>query len=128
MSAYATSEKRLTGRLPEPTGTKSEPGSGNAAAVDELLAQPVERIAAAVVERLAHNHETSGDEWLDSRHAAVYLGVHRDTLRRLAAERAIPSEQDGRGCKLYFRRSDLDDWRRGGGGPRHLGATLRPVA
>jgi excisionase family DNA binding protein len=41
----------------------------------------------------------------------MHLGVHRDTIRRLAAERAIPSEQDGPGCKLFFRRSDLDAWR-----------------
>jgi excisionase family DNA binding protein len=122
MSGYATSERRLSRPIPEPIGTGTPAGSiPNAAAVDEL-------VAAAVVERLADNNGTSDDEWLDSRHAAVYLGVHRDTLRRLAAERAIPSEQDGPGCKLYFRRSNLDHWRRGGGGLRHLAATLRPVA
>jgi excisionase family DNA binding protein len=49
-----------------------------------------------------------GDEWLDTRAAADYLGVHRDTVHRLAAERAVPSEQEGPGCKLFFRRSDLD--------------------
>ena len=43
--------------------------------------------------------------------------MHRDTLRKLAAERAIPSEQDGPGCKLYFRRSDLDAWRTAADGP-----------
>ena len=51
------------------------------------------------------------DDWLDSRQAAEYLGVHRDTLRRLAAARAIPAVQDGRGCKLFFQRAALDDWR-----------------
>jgi hypothetical protein len=46
----------------------------------------------------------------------------------LAAERAIPSEQEGPGCKLYFRRSDLDAWRQSGGRPRHLSSTLASVA
>ncbi len=44
------------------------------------------------------------DEWLDSRHAAEYLGVHRDTLRKLAASGPSHPQQDGPGCKLYFRR------------------------
>lgn len=39
------------------------------------------------------------------------VGVHRDTVRRLAAERTVPSEQEGPGCKLFFRRGDLDEWR-----------------
>jgi excisionase family DNA binding protein len=68
------------------------------------------------------------DEWIDSRHAAEYLGVHRDTLRKLAAERAIPTEQDGPNWKLYFRRSDLDAWRRSGGRPRHLATSLHLAA
>ena len=51
------------------------------------------------------------------------LGVDRDTLRKLAAERSIPSEQDAPRCKLYFRRSDLDAWtrRRPSASPRTRG-------
>jgi excisionase family DNA binding protein len=93
--------------------------------VDSLLAQLAECIAAAVIAHLDPPDAPSA-EWLDSRHAADYLGVHRDTLRKLAAERAIPSEQDGPGCKLYFRRSDLDAWRGGGGRPRHLAVVAGP--
>ncbi len=73
-----------------------------------------DRLAAAA-NALAAPRSSREDEWLDSRHAAEYLGIHRDTLRKLAAERAIPTEQDGPDCKLYFRRSDLDAWRRSGG-------------
>jgi excisionase family DNA binding protein len=83
----------------------------------------LEDFIAQLAERLAEHATAPTDEigeWFDSRHAAEYLGIHRDTLRKLAAERAIPSEQDGPGCKLYFRRSDLDAWRHGGGRPRHL--------
>ena len=54
------------------------------------------------------------DRWLDTRSAARYVGLHHDTLRKLAAG-AIPSEQDGPACKRYYRRSDLDRWRESGG-------------
>ena len=67
-------------------------------------------------------------EWLDSREAAEYLGLHRDTLRKLAAERAIPAEQEGPGCKLFFRRSALDEWRISGGRSVHLASTLAEAA
>lgn len=93
-----------------------------AALIGQLVDRLAERIAFAVFARLGAD-ERDGDDWLDSRHAAEYLGVHRDTLRKLAAEGAISSEQDGPGCKLYFRRSDLDAWRRCGGRPRHLAAS-----
>lgn len=76
-------------------------------------------IAERLSARLAEPMGVASDEWLDTRRAAEYLGVHRDTMRRLAAERAIPSEQEGAGCKLYFRRADLDAWRCAG--------TSRPI-
>lgn len=87
--------------------------------LEEFISQLAERVAVRIAEQAQPAADTSGD-WFDSRHAAEYLGIHRDTLRKLAAERAIPSEQDAPGCKLYFRRSDLDAWRHGGGCPRHL--------
>jgi excisionase family DNA binding protein len=89
------------------------------AVLDRLVELVADRVAAAITQRRT-DEQSSGEEWFDSCHAAEYLGVHRDTLRKLAAERAIPSEQDGPGCKLYFRRADLDAWRRSGGRPRHL--------
>jgi excisionase family DNA binding protein len=100
------------------------------AVFDAFIDQFVERIAEKVAASLAGPSTTDtpgGDEWLDSRHAADYLGVHRDTLRRLAAERVIASEQDGPGCKLYFLRSNLDAWRMSGGRPRHVASTLSSV-
>jgi excisionase family DNA binding protein len=66
----------------------------------------------AVREELEARRE-SDDRWLDSRAAAEYAGVHRDTLRKAAAERRIDYRQDGDGAKLYFRRSALDQWRSG---------------
>lgn len=89
-------------------------------ALDAVIAEVVERVATAVVARLGTETNEPVPDWLDSRRAAEYLGVHRDTLRKLAAERAIPAEQDGPGCKLFFRRADLDEWRRAGGRTTHL--------
>ena len=126
MSAYATAPRQIQ-TLPF-TNAPTDVGSDvQTRLIEGLLTQLTDHVAAAIVDRL---QPTAGgtDDWLDSRHAAEYLGLHRDTLRRLAGERAIPSEQDGPGCKLYFRRSDLDDWRRGGGRPRHLATTLQPAA
>jgi excisionase family DNA binding protein len=104
------------------SGPLSHPGGGDGSAIDLLIDCLVDRVAAAVVARLANNGADPADEWFDSAQASEYLGLHRDTLRRLAAARAIPTEQDGRGCKLFFRRSALDDWRQSGGRVRHLAA------
>lgn len=94
---------------------------------DTLVAEVAERVAAAVVAQLTMP-TNKPDEWLDCRQAADYLGVHRDTLRKLAAERAVPAEQDGPGCKLFFRRADLDEWRRTGGRSAHLSSVLAGTA
>jgi excisionase family DNA binding protein len=116
MAAYATAERPAqsagfrvvaTHTAPAPT-VPVQGGPG----VDVLLNQLVELVADRVAARLAAP-TPAVDEWLDTRAAADYLGVHRDTVRRLAAERTVPSEQEGPGCKLFFRRSDLDAWRRG---------------
>jgi excisionase family DNA binding protein len=118
MQAYATQETgssmqfRLVGSasaLPQPTT-----GAG---VLDQLLGELAERLADRVAARLTEPLQQRADEWLDSRRAAEYLGIGRDSLRRLAAERSIPTEQAGTGCKLYFRRSDLDTWRCSAPGP-----------
>jgi excisionase family DNA binding protein len=121
MQAYASAEmapaaeRRLIDRHPTVSAHASSTATGNVI-VDELLANLADLVAARVIDRLAR-HATAADEWLDTRGASEYLGIHRDSLRRLAAEQAIPAEQAGVGCKLFFRRSDLDAWRRGGATP-----------
>ncbi len=117
MQAYASAEMVPAAKLrldPHPAilASTSQAPTGNAI-VDELLAHLADLVAAKVIDRLARQ-ETAVDDWLDTRGASEYLGIHRDSLRRLAAERAIPAEQAGAGCKLFFRRSDLDVWRRRG--------------
>jgi len=110
MSAYANN--------PAPIRSHGAPAHVSGL-LEEFISQLADRVAARIAEQ-ATTPESVGNDWFDSMHAADYLGIHRDTLRKLAAERAIPSEQDGPGCKLYFRRSDLDAWRHSGGRPRHL--------
>jgi excisionase family DNA binding protein len=146
MSAYATRQREQSARLlhvgtdqPEaelaagvagaiPRGRAavssrlSYPVGDDGSVIDLLIDRLVDRRAAPVVARLENDGADRADEWFDSRQAADYLGVHRDTLRRLAAARAIPTEQDGRGCKLFFRRSALDERRQSGGCVRHLAA------
>ncbi len=80
------------------------------AGLDVVLGHLADLVAERLAARLTAPTQ-DGDDWLDTRAAAAYLGVHRDTIRRLAAERVVPSEQEGPGCKLFFRRSDLDAWR-----------------
>ena len=132
MSAYATPQRERLAPLlhmnPEASVAARQPVStppgapGADAVIDLLIDRLAQRLVAAVVAQMASDPEEKQDSWLDSREAAAYLGMHRDTLRRLAAARVIPAEQDGRGCKLHFRRAALDEWRRGGGAARAMSA------
>jgi excisionase family DNA binding protein len=79
--------------------------------------QLAEFVADRVAARLAAPRRERADEWPDTRRAAEYLGIGRDSVRRLAAEGSIPTERAGIGCKLFFRRSDLDEWRCSAPGP-----------
>ena len=121
MQAYASAEMapaaelRLMDRHPTISGSTRHAPTGNVV-FDELLAHLAEIVADRVIDRLARQ-EPAADEWLDTRGASEYLGIHRDSLRRLAEERAISAEQAGAGCKLFFRPSDLDAWRRRGPAP-----------
>jgi excisionase family DNA binding protein len=148
MAAYATQERELSApqaqfmletagsgsvqsAVRRPRGNDHDVGldhtGGEPSLIEQLLDRLADRVAAMLAERLGAS-EIQEVEWFDSRRAAEYLGVHRDTLRKLAAERAIPSEQESAGCKLYFRRADLDAWRRSGGRPRHLASVVANAA
>ena len=53
--------------------------------------------------------------WLDTKRAAEYLGITTHGLYKLTAGRLIPFEQDGPGCRCWFKPADLDAWRQHGG-------------
>ena len=82
---------------------------------DEALDELAERLAPRLAGRLGPaDAQPSGDRWLDARAAAAYLGLSIHALHRLSAERRIPASQERPGARLYFRRDELDRWRREG--------------
>lgn len=117
MQAYATAgiapadQLRILDRRSVIRGETDKIAEPANAVLDELLRQLADLVAAKVAARLAPPRNRAADEWFDTRRAAEYLGIHRDSLRRLAAEGTIAAEQAAAGCKLFFRRSDLDAWR-----------------
>jgi hypothetical protein len=79
---------------------------------DDALELLAERLAPRLMGRLAQS-EAREDRWLDSKRAAEYLGITPNALYKLTAAREVPFEQDGPGCKCWFRQSELDAWRQG---------------
>lgn len=132
MQAYATSERLpLGGQLRNldriSVRTAATAADSERALFDQILGRLADLVVDRLMERADANSSDQTSAWLDARGAAEYLGVHRDTLRKLAAQRAIPTHQDGPGCKLYFRRDELDEWRRTTR-PMRAAAVLRAVS
>lgn len=88
-------------------------GADPLALIDDLLDRLADRVADRIVAGLGSQREQ--DAWLDLASAAERLGIHPDTLRKRAKAGLVPFEQDGPGCRMYFRASDLDAWRHSGG-------------
>lgn len=86
------------------------------ALLDDLDERALEELAARLAPKLAARLRAAPepDGWLDAKRAASYLSISVNSLHKLTAARAIPFEQDGPGCKCWFRRSELDRWREGG--------------
>lgn len=120
MQAYAKTERLpLCNRLrtvdqTSPTSRREAAtvGGSEPALFDQILGHLADLVVDRLIERSETNESDHAGDWLDARDAAAYLGIHRDTLRKLAAQRAVPTHQDGPRCKLYFRRDELDEWRR----------------
>ena len=76
-----------------------------------------ERAAALVLERLHGSTPDSGwPEWLDVKTAARYLGCEVGAVRKLYERRKVPHYQEGNGCKVWLRRSEIDAYMEGQGG------------
>lgn len=56
-----------------------------------------------------------GDRWMRTREAARYVGISTSELHRRVAAGEVPHEQEAPGAALFFKRADLDAWRRGEG-------------
>lgn len=75
--------------------------------------QLAETLAPYLVDKLQPSGNADG--WLDVRGAAAYLGMSPAQIHKLTSARVVPFSQDGPGCKCWFKRSDLDEWRYSGG-------------
>lgn len=51
--------------------------------------------------------------WISTRKAAAHLDMSTNALYKLTSARSLPFQQDRPGARCWFRRSDLDAWRRG---------------
>jgi excisionase family DNA binding protein len=70
--------------------------------------------AARTLEHVEHKLEHEAwPEWLSVETAARYLDVSPERLRKLQARREIPYHQEAPGCRVLFRRRDLDEWMTG---------------
>jgi excisionase family DNA binding protein len=76
-----------------------------------LPPEAVEEIAARVVEIVLEKVRVDREnwpEWMSVETAARYLDVSPERVRKLQSRREIPFHQEGPGCRVFFRRSDLD--------------------
>jgi hypothetical protein len=73
--------------------------------LDGLAASVADRVAGLLPDRVE-------DRWLDSAEAADHLRIPLSQLRKLSAADLLPAYQDTPGGRLYFLRSELDEWRR----------------
>jgi excisionase family DNA binding protein len=79
--------------------------------------EAVQAIAERAVEILAARRADSEDGWLrGAERIAAYIDCPRSRVYALASARRIPVHRDG--SALVARRSELDQWLRGGGGLR----------
>ncbi len=78
-----------------------------------LTDEQIEALAVLVAERLKGMRQTADgtaplSEWLDVKEAALYLGVKPERVRKLRARGVLPSYQEAPGCRVFFRRGELD--------------------
>jgi hypothetical protein len=113
-SATHSREPRDTGATSEVRdGARSDLAFIFVAALDD---RALDALAARLAPRLDPRLRAAApraDEWLDARRAAAYLGLTLNALHKHTAARTIPFEQNIAGGKLWFKRDQLDAWRRG---------------
>ena len=80
----------------------------------ELIEAVAQRAAELLAERQGAGD--SGDGWLTVGEAAEHLRCPVSRIYSLTSARRIPFEKDG--SRTLFRRSELDEWVRNGGGRR----------
>lgn len=99
----------------------SEEAHGSASFYPASIEAFADFLAGKVAERLPRQNDD--DCWMTSAEAADYLAVPISTLRKLTAAGSVPFAQDVAGGRCYFKRSELDRWRRDGPRNRRSAAT-----
>jgi hypothetical protein len=79
------------------------------------------RLAELLAPYLPVSVAASEDRWMNSHEAAGYAGTTPRALHKAMAAREVHFEQDVPGGKAWFKRADIDAWRRG----ERLGSRLR---
>jgi excisionase family DNA binding protein len=75
--------------------------------------ETIDALASVVAARVAELlPDPADDPWLDSRGAAAYLAIPLSTFRTWTARGELPGYQDTPSGNYYFKRSELDEWRR----------------
>jgi hypothetical protein len=82
------------------------------------------RLAELLAPYLPAPTATAEDRWMNSREAAEYAGTTLRALHKAMAAREVHFEQDCPGGKAWFKRADVDAWRRG----ERPASTLRRAA
>ena len=81
---------------------------------EETLAALAERLLPFLAVRI--DHQPRAVAWLDVGGAAKHLACPRSRIYALVSAHRIPHHKDG--SRLLFRREELDEWVRSGGGRR----------
>jgi excisionase family DNA binding protein len=77
----------------------------------KALEEIVEEVAARVLAQLAERDDRDGawPEWMSVETASRYLNITPERLRKLKQRGKLAYYQEGVGCRVFFRRADLDE-------------------
>ncbi len=80
------------------------------AAIREMIAAEVEKAEQRLCEKFTTSGNGGWPEWMDVKTAARYLGCEVGAVRKLVERKKVPSHSEGRGCKVWLSRSELDTY------------------
>ena len=95
------------------TPAQTQQNDALTAAFSERALDALEKRVRAVVERELRKlipktiEQTRLSPWLDTKHAAAYIGISENALRLRIREGLVPAHRDGAG-RLRFHRDELD--------------------
>lgn len=102
-------------RAGRPASESTAPADPEAVELRLLIQGEQVSALAAFVASLVRAHaqppgSDSWPEWMNVDTAAGYLDCTPERIRKLVARREIPYHQEAPGCRIFFRREELDTW------------------